>query len=98
MALLSHRDYDPLLLGSPLRRRGPCVAIGVTLLVLLGFAALVQLGLITGMRPDIESVFLRALLAVEPARPGARSGSSGTSTGASARRRGSSSRRFSGAD
>ena len=62
MALLSHRDYDPLLLGSPLRRRGPCVAIGVMLLVLLGFAALVQLGLITGMRADIESVFLRALL------------------------------------
>ncbi len=62
MALFSHRDYDPLLLGSPLRRRGPCVAIGVMLLVLLGFAALVQLGLITGMRPDIESVFLRALL------------------------------------
>jgi protease PrsW len=62
VALLSHRDYDPLLLGSPLRRRGPCLAIGVVLLVLLGFAALVQLGLITGMRPDIESVFLRALL------------------------------------
>jgi RsiW-degrading membrane proteinase PrsW (M82 family) len=61
MAPLSHRDYDPLLLGSPLRRRGPCVAIGVTLLVLLGFAALVQLGLLAGMRADIESVFLRAL-------------------------------------
>jgi RsiW-degrading membrane proteinase PrsW (M82 family) len=61
MAPLSHRDYDPLLLGSPLRRRGPCVAIGVALLVLLGFAALVQLGLLAGMRADIESVFLRAL-------------------------------------
>jgi RsiW-degrading membrane proteinase PrsW (M82 family) len=62
MALFSHRDYDPLLLGSPLRRRGPCLAIGVALLVLLGFAALVQVGLITSLRPDIESVFLRALL------------------------------------
>jgi protease PrsW len=61
MAPLSHRDYDPLLLGSPLRRRGPCLAIGIALLVLLGFAALVQLGLLAGMRADIESVFLRAL-------------------------------------
>jgi RsiW-degrading membrane proteinase PrsW (M82 family) len=61
VALFSHRDYDPLLLGSPLRRRGPCLAIGAALLVLLGFAALVQLGLITGMRADIERVFLAAL-------------------------------------
>jgi protease PrsW len=62
MALFSDRDYDPLLLGSPLRRRTPCLAIGVLLACLLGFAALVQLSLFTGMRPDIESVFFRALL------------------------------------
>ena len=63
MALFSHRDYDPLLLGSPLRRRGPCLAVGVALLVLLGFAALIQLNLITGMRADIELVFFAALAA-----------------------------------
>ena len=73
MALFSHRDYDPLLLGSPLRRRGPCFAIGVALLVLLGFAALVQLNLIAHMRPDIELVFfgalaLSSLLALVPLR------------------------------
>ena len=62
MALFSHRDYDPLLLGSPLRRRGPCLAIGLALLVLLGFAALVQLNLLAGMRADIEMVFLSALV------------------------------------
>jgi RsiW-degrading membrane proteinase PrsW (M82 family) len=61
MGLFAHRDYDALLLGSPLRRAGPCIAIGAVLLVLLGFAALVQVGLLGGMRPDIESVFLRAL-------------------------------------
>jgi RsiW-degrading membrane proteinase PrsW (M82 family) len=63
VALFSHRDYDPLLLGSPLRRTGPCLAIGGLLFLLLGFAALVQLGLLAGMRADIERVFLLALLA-----------------------------------
>jgi RsiW-degrading membrane proteinase PrsW (M82 family) len=62
MALFSHHGYDQLLLGSPLRRRGPCLAIGVALLVLLGFAALVQLNLLAGMRADIEMVFLSALV------------------------------------
>ena len=62
MTLLAHRDYDPLSLGSPLRRRGPCLAVCVGLAILLGFAALVQLSLIGGMRPDVASVFLRALL------------------------------------
>jgi len=61
VAPFAHRDYDPLLLGSPLRRRGPCIAIGAVLLVLLGFAALVQVGLLAGMRADVERVFLRAL-------------------------------------
>jgi RsiW-degrading membrane proteinase PrsW (M82 family) len=73
MTLFSHRDYDPLLLGSPLRRRGPCLAIGLALLVLLGFAALVQLNLLAGMRADIELVFfsalaLSSLLALVPLR------------------------------
>jgi RsiW-degrading membrane proteinase PrsW (M82 family) len=61
VALFSHRDYDPLLLGSPLRRTGPCLAVGGLLLLLLGSAALVQLGLLAGMRADIERVFLTAL-------------------------------------
>ena len=60
--LLAHRDYDPLSLGSPLRRRRPCIVLCVVLTILLGFAALVQLSLIGGMRPDVASVFLRALL------------------------------------
>ncbi len=63
VALLSHRDYDPLLLGSPLRRRGPCLALSVVLACLLGIAALVQLGLVAGMRPDVSTVFFTALAA-----------------------------------
>ena len=63
MALLSSRDYDPLLLGSPLRRRGPCLALSAVLASLLGVAALVQLGLFAGMRADVSKVFFGALLA-----------------------------------
>src|SRR5262245_10247086 len=48
-------------MGSPLRRPGVCVAIGVALLALLFIAASIQLGLIQAMRPDIASVFFRAL-------------------------------------
>ena len=63
MTLLSHRDYDPLLLGSPLRRRGPCLVLSAVLACLLGVAALVQLGLFVGMRADVSAVFFGALLA-----------------------------------
>lgn len=59
--MLSHPDYDRLLMGSPLRRPGVCVAIGVALLAVLSIAASLQLGLIRAMRPDIASVFFRAL-------------------------------------
>src|SRR5439155_1192866 len=45
----------------PLRRPGVCVAIGVALLAVLSIAASLQLGLIRAMRPDIASVFFRAL-------------------------------------
>ena len=62
MARLSHRDYDPLLLGSPLRRRGPCLVLSAALACLLGVAALVQLGLFAGMRADVSAVFFGALL------------------------------------
>jgi RsiW-degrading membrane proteinase PrsW (M82 family) len=59
--LLAHADYDRLLLGSPLRRPGPCVAIGGALLVVLFVAAAIHLGLIGSMRPEVASVFFRAL-------------------------------------
>jgi protease PrsW len=58
---LRHSDYDRLLLDSPLRRRGACVVIGAVLLVMLGLATLVHLGLLAGMRPDVAAVFYRAL-------------------------------------
>jgi RsiW-degrading membrane proteinase PrsW (M82 family) len=62
VALLSHPRYDPLFLGSPLRRRGPCLALSIALAALLGIAALVQLGLFVGMRPDVSTVFFTALV------------------------------------
>jgi protease PrsW len=73
VTLFSHRDYDPLLLGSPLRRRGPCLVLTAVLACLLGLATLVQLGLIAGMRPDVSAVFfaalaLSSLLALVPLR------------------------------
>jgi RsiW-degrading membrane proteinase PrsW (M82 family) len=61
VSTLGHAAYDRLLLGSPLRRRGACIAIGAGLLVVLGLATLVHLGLLASMRPDIASVFWRAL-------------------------------------
>src|SRR5947209_15802207 len=48
-------------MGSPLRRSGVCVAIGVALLAVLSIAASIQLDLIRAMRSDIASVFFRAL-------------------------------------
>jgi len=52
---------DRLLLGSPLRRRGVCIAISAALAVVLAFAVLVHLSLLAGLRPDIAGVFHRAL-------------------------------------
>jgi len=54
---------DRLLHGSPLRRRGACVAIGAALAAVLAAATSVQLGLFAGMRPDIAAVFRAALAA-----------------------------------
>src|SRR5438094_10227420 len=48
-------------MGSPPRRPGVCVAIGVALLAVLSIAASIQLDLIRAMRSDIASVFFRAL-------------------------------------
>jgi hypothetical protein len=59
---MAYSAYDRLLMGSPLRRRGIGKVTVAVLLLLLGFAALTQLSLFAGMRPDVESVFLRALV------------------------------------
>ena len=48
-------------MGSPLRRSGVCLGICAVLLALLAIASLVHLGLLVSMRPDVASVFFRAL-------------------------------------
>jgi RsiW-degrading membrane proteinase PrsW (M82 family) len=63
VAPLAHPAYDRLLTGSPLRRRGACVAIGAALLLVLAVATRIQLGLLSGLRPDIAAVFYAALAA-----------------------------------
>ena len=59
--MLTDPRYDLALTGSPLRKRGAGTVIGVLLLVVLAFAALVQLGALASVRSDIAGVFLRAL-------------------------------------
>jgi protease PrsW len=53
--------YDRLLMGSPLRRRGICLAISATLLLVLAYATLVQIIVFTRMPPEIVFVFFLAL-------------------------------------
>jgi RsiW-degrading membrane proteinase PrsW (M82 family) len=60
---MSDPGFDRLLHGSPLRRRGACLAIGVALAAVLAVATRVQLGLLSGLRPDIAAVFYAALAA-----------------------------------
>jgi RsiW-degrading membrane proteinase PrsW (M82 family) len=59
--MLTGPRYDLALTGSPLRQRGMGTVIGAVLLVVLTFAALVQLGALASARPDIAGVFLKAL-------------------------------------
>jgi RsiW-degrading membrane proteinase PrsW (M82 family) len=59
--ILRRAKYDRLLMGSPLRRRGACVAIGAALAVALALATLVHLGLLASMRRDVAAVFFVAL-------------------------------------
>jgi len=59
--LLSHSQYDHLLVGSPLRRPGGSKAICVALVIVLAFATIVHLSVFAGMRPDVLSVFDKAL-------------------------------------
>jgi len=63
VAPLSHPAYDRLLYGSPLRRRGACLAIGAVLLAILAVAARIQLGLLGGLRADLATIFYTALAA-----------------------------------
>jgi hypothetical protein len=51
----SHPDYDRLLIGSPLRRRGRVYVICVVLLAAMPLATLIHLGLFASMRPDVAS-------------------------------------------
>jgi protease PrsW len=56
-ALYDHR----LIMGPALRRREVCIAISAALIAVLGFATVVHLALLGSMRPDVASVFFRAL-------------------------------------
>jgi protease PrsW len=58
---LRHPEYDRLLMGSPLRRRGLCIVIGAALFVVLAVSTLIHLSLLAGMRPDVAGVFYQAL-------------------------------------
>ena len=58
---VSRPDYDRLLIGSPLRRRRVCIVICVALMAALSLAMLIHLSLLASMRPDVASVFYRAL-------------------------------------
>jgi protease PrsW len=60
-AMEPYSRHDRLLLDSPLRRPGASQAICVALAVVLAFATLVNLAVLTGLGPDVLSVFDRAL-------------------------------------
>jgi protease PrsW len=54
--------YDGRLLLRPaVRRHEVCIAISAALIAMLGFATVVHLSLLGSMRPDVASVFFRAL-------------------------------------
>lgn len=60
--MLTDPRYDAVLTGSPLRQRGARIAIGAALLIVLAFAALIQLSALANVRSDIAGVFLTALV------------------------------------
>jgi len=59
--LVSHLYDDRLFMCPALRRREVCIAISAALIAVLGFAIFVHLSLLASMRPDVVSVFFRAL-------------------------------------
>jgi len=61
MILLKHRQFDPLLLGSPLRSTPVALAIGGALLVLLASATETILAFLGSLRADVASVFFAAI-------------------------------------
>lgn len=60
--MLTGPRYDAALTGSPLRRRGMGIVISTVLLLLIAFAALIQLSALANVPSDIAGVFLKALL------------------------------------
>ena len=59
--MVSQPHPDWLLMGSPLRRPGASKVICAVLAVVLAFAAIVDLGVLVGLGPDVLGVFDRAL-------------------------------------
>jgi RsiW-degrading membrane proteinase PrsW (M82 family) len=59
--LVSDLYDDRLLIGPALRRREVCIGISAALIAVLGFATIVHLSMLGSMRPDVASVFFRAL-------------------------------------
>lgn len=57
MTFLDQRRFDPLLLGSPLRRPRVALAVGLALLALLAIASIMLLGFLASLRPDVAQVF-----------------------------------------
>src|SRR5262249_40265901 len=60
-ALVSDLYDDRQFTCPALRRREVCIAISAALIAVLGFAIFVHLSLLASMRPDVVSVFARAL-------------------------------------
>ncbi|MGH8729046.1 MAG: PrsW family intramembrane metalloprotease [Burkholderiales bacterium] len=61
MEFLGRPEYDHLLIGSPLRRRGVCIVVGAVLFVVLVGSTLIHLALFADIEPDVAGVFYRAL-------------------------------------
>jgi protease PrsW len=59
--MLAGSYHDPLQTGPPLRKRWVCILISTALVVVLAFAALLQLSILASIPPDIASVLLKAL-------------------------------------
>src|SRR5260370_918817 len=59
--MVSHPPHDRILMGSRLRRPGASKVICAALAVVLAFATIVNLGVLTDLGPEVLSVFDRAL-------------------------------------
>lgn len=61
MGFLGHSRFDPLLMGSPLRRTPVALVVAAVLLLMLGVVALTFLGLFGSLRPAVTTVLIQAL-------------------------------------